>query len=216
MKFWTVLLILLVALLIVVVVAFAAYRARRQPAAAGAQSGYTGFAGSSAEWPATPRQYNPMKVGNDASARPWEDETIPVQDTVHANWKVPPGFDINGFLVVAKRNFVTLQDAWDRSDAGTLRAMMTDEMLDEISAQIADRDGQDAAAAAQRTEVAMLDAQLLGIEQLGDKYLATVEFSGMIREEPSAGASPFREVWNMVKPKDGSAGWLVAGVQALQ
>ena len=55
-----------------------------------------------------------------------------------------------------------------------------------------------------------------GIEDLGALHMASVEFSGMIREDPSAGPSPFREVWNMTKPKDGSAGWLVAGVQALQ
>ena len=46
--------------------------------------------------------------------------------------------------------------------------------------------------------------------------MASVEFSGMIREEPGAGPSPFREVWNMTKPKAGGSGWLVAGVQALQ
>jgi predicted lipid-binding transport protein (Tim44 family) len=46
--------------------------------------------------------------------------------------------------------------------------------------------------------------------------MASVEFSGMIREESSAGPSPFREVWNMIKPKNGQSGWLVAGVQALQ
>ena len=38
--------------------------------------------------------------------------------------------------------------------------------------------------------------------------MASVEFSGMIREEPSAGPSPFREVWNMTKPKAATAaGW---------
>ena len=62
----------------------------------------------------------------------------------------------------------------------------------------------------------MLEAQLLGIEELDGEYLASVEFSGMIREETSAGPSPFREVWNMTKPKDGKSGWLVAGLQALQ
>jgi predicted lipid-binding transport protein (Tim44 family) len=46
--------------------------------------------------------------------------------------------------------------------------------------------------------------------------MASVEFSGLIREDRSAGPSPFREVWNMTKPDDGSTGWLVAGVQALQ
>jgi predicted lipid-binding transport protein (Tim44 family) len=62
----------------------------------------------------------------------------------------------------------------------------------------------------------MIDAKLLGIEDLGSDYMASVEFSGMIREEPSAGPNPFREVWNMTKPKNGNMGWLVAGVQALQ
>lgn len=52
-------------------------------------------------------------------------------------------------------------------------------------------------------------------EELSDSYMASVEFSGMIKEDASAGASPFREVWNMTKPRNGG-GWLVAGVQALQ
>jgi predicted lipid-binding transport protein (Tim44 family) len=46
--------------------------------------------------------------------------------------------------------------------------------------------------------------------------MASVEFSGMIREDMNAGPSPFREVWNMTRPKQGQVGWLVAGVQALQ
>ena len=57
---------------------------------------------------------------------------------------------------------------------------------------------------------------LLGIEEMPTEYMASVEFSGMIREDASAGPSPFREVWNMTKPKSGGSGWLVAGVQALQ
>lgn len=210
--------LVIILLAVMVLGAVAMFRARRQrPAMAGAggPSGYTGFAGSTAEWPATPRQYNPMKVGNDASARPWEDETIPAHGTAGGT-RVPPGFDTDGFLAAAKRNFVTLQDAWDRSDLGTLRGMMTDDMLTQIRTQITERDRQGVDATAHRTEIEMLEAQLLGIEELDADYLASVEFSGMIREEPSAGASPFREVWNMVKPKDGSAGWLVAGVQALQ
>jgi predicted lipid-binding transport protein (Tim44 family) len=97
----------------------------------------------------------------------------------------------------------------------TLRSMMTDEMLGEISAQLTERE-RHTGGALNLTEVQMLQAQLLGIEELGGDYMASVEFSGMIREEPSAGPSPFREVWNMTKPKAGSSGWLVAGVQALQ
>jgi predicted lipid-binding transport protein (Tim44 family) len=220
-------------LALVILAVFGMLRARRQQAAGG--YAYQGV-GASADAPASPRQYNPAKVGNDASARPWEstfgaDQPAPapaggvrigsaLQGQPNAmagsqNWGVPPGFDTEGFLAAAKRNFTTLQSAWDGSDMSTLRSMMTDEMLGEIRTQIAERDRQPEATP-QRTEVVMLEAQLLGIEELATEYMASVEFSGMIREEPSAGPSPFREVWNMVKPKDGSAGWLVAGVQALQ
>ena len=130
-------------------------------------------------------------------------------------WGVPADFDQDGFLGIAKANFVTLQGAWDRADVHALRAMMTDEMVTEIRHQLAERE-QHSGGAPNHTEVVMLNAQLLGIEDLGDAYMASVEFSGMIREQPSAGPSPFREVWNMTKPRDGSAGWLVAGLQALQ
>ena len=236
--------ILLIALLAMVAVAVIGMIMRRRGAAAAPRQGYAyQGAGATADAPVSPRQYNPAKVGNDASARPWEDPTsgfgatrdtsatgVRIGSALGAgaaagagagalagsqNWGVPPGFDTEGFLVAAKRNFTTLQDAWDRSDMSTLRSMMTDEMLGEIRTQMADRDREPPAAGA-RTEIVMLEAQLLGIEELATEFMASVEFSGMIREEPSAGPAPFREVWNMVKPKDGSAGWLVAGVQALQ
>ena len=185
-------------------------------------------AGAPAELAMPPRQYSPDKVGNDASARPWERSSMAFEAGKYGqgvqigsalggsqSWGVPAGFDADGFVTAAKRNFVTLQDAWDRSDVATLRSMMTDEMLGEIKSQLAEREGH-LGSQPNKTEVVMLEAQLLGIEDLGGDYMASVEFSGMIREEPSAGPSPFREVWNMTKPKTGNSGWLVAGVQALQ
>ena len=55
-------------------------------------------------------------------------------------WGIPAGFDTEGFVAAAKRNFVMLQDAWDRGDIGTLKSMMTDEMLGEIKSQLAQRE----------------------------------------------------------------------------
>jgi predicted lipid-binding transport protein (Tim44 family) len=188
-----------------------------------------------------PRSYSPQNVGNDASARPWEGNTtafdssnagqagksmigsgLRSSDNVHGlsgsqTWGIPADFDTAGFLTAAKRNFVTLQDAWDKADIAALRAMMTDEMAGEIKSQLAQRGVQMGVKADQvnKTDVVMLDAQLLGIEEMATEYMASVEFSGMIREDVSAGPAPFREVWNMTKSKNGG-GWLVAGVQALQ
>ena len=194
------------------------------------------FQGAGASSPATaqvPPQYSPNNVGNDASARPWERSSMAFDAARQApgaqgsglvigsglsgsqNWGVPEGFDTEGFLAAAKRNFITLQAAWDRSDISMLRSMMTDGMLEEIRSQLAEREAH-RGAQPNHTDVVMLEAQLLGIEELDGGYMASVEFSGMIREELSAGPSPFREVWNMTKPKTGNSGWLVAGVQALQ
>ena len=187
-------------------------------------------AGNEAGNAATPISYSPENVGNDASARPWERNNMAFDATQQAtgsgsmigsglagsqSWGVPAGFDAEGFLKACKANFLTLQDAWDRSDINNLRAMMTDEMLGEIKTQLAERESH-TGAGVNKTDVQMLDAKLLGIEELADTYMASVEFSGMIREDASAGASPFREVWNMTKPRSGAGGWLVAGVQALQ
>jgi predicted lipid-binding transport protein (Tim44 family) len=198
---------------------------RRQSAQAAAQASPFAFQGANRAPLPVVRPYSPDNVGNDASARPFERSNLYPLDGEGSmigsalagsqSWGVPAGFDSAGFLHAAKTNFVTLQAAWDRSDIPALRAMMTDAMLDEIRTQLAEREAH-TGAAPNSTEVVMIEAHLLGIEELPNEYMASVEFSGMIREEPSAGPSPFREVWNMTKAKTGNSGWLVAGVQALQ
>ncbi|RZJ26531.1 MAG: Tim44 domain-containing protein [Haliea sp.] len=225
---------LLIALLVLVVMVLIGFVMRSRRAAPAGQGGrplaFQG-AGAPAELATAPPQYSPDKVGNDASARPWERSSMAFEAGKYAqsgsgvqigsalagspSWGIPAGFDTEGFVGAAKRNFVSLQAAWDRADIPSLRVMMTDEMLGEIQAQLAERESH-TGTQPNKTDVVMLEAQVLGIEDLGDHYMASVEFSGMIREEPSAGPSPFREVWNMTKPKSGGSGWLVAGVQALQ
>ena len=176
------------------------------------------------------RPYRPENVGNDASARPWEQNTAQYDSTPAAGgssgsmigsallgsqtWGVPAGFDTDGFIRAAKANFITLQAAWDKSDISSLRSMMTDGMLLEIKTQLSEREAHTGAQPNQ-TDVQALEARLLGIEELADEYMASVEYTGMIREDAASSPSPFREVWNMTKSKNGG-GWLVAGVQALQ
>ena len=222
----------LAALAIMLVVGFVLryLKSRREGAGQASESPFA-FQGAGAS-PAP--GYSPANVGNDASARPWERASTAFEASPAANgtsaqggsmigsallgaqtWGVPAGFDSEGFLAACKTNFVTLQGAWDRSDISALREMMTDEMLDQIKTQLAERESH-TGGTVNKTDVLRLDAQLLGIEETTEVYLASVEFSGMIREDESAGPSPFREVWNMSKPRHGAGGWLVAGVQALQ
>ena len=220
--------ILMFGLLAMLAVGVIGYFMRRRTTTMPSPYAFGGGGGSSVN-PGHMPQYNPAKVGNDASARPWE-QTSTAFDSGAAprsgvrigsslvggnqNWFIPADFDVQGFVAAAKDNFISLQAAWDRADIPALRAMMTDSMLHEIQTQLAER-GQ-LVQGPNSTEVVMLEAQLLGIEDLGEGYMASIEFSGMIREEAHAAPNPFREVWNMTKPKTGGAGWLVAGVQALQ
>jgi len=218
--------ILMFALLALGVVMLIGAFKRRRDSSLAAQASPFAFQGAGRASISPAQPYRPENVGNDASARPFErSNLIPLEggggtmigSVLNGSqaWGVPDGFDSEGFLRAAKANFVSLQAAWDRSDIASLRAMMTDSMLGEIRNQLAEREAH-TGTAPNSTEVVMIEAHLLGIEELADEYIASVEFSGMIREDPSAGPSPFREVWNMTKPKRGGAGWLVAGVQALQ
>lgn len=162
-----------------------------------------------------PRGYSPKNVGNDASARPWESVPLSPQPDGAQAPDTPAGFDVDAFLSISKTHFVNLQAAWNRADVASLRAVMTDEMLEQIQGQLAERE-KTGAGQVGATEVVMLEAHLLSVEEQGDAYLASVEFSGMLREEMSGGPSPFREIWTITRPKVGFGDWLVAGVQALQ
>ena len=80
-------------------------------------------------------------------------------------------------------------------------------MLKEATPQILQRQSDNV------TEVVLLNAELLGIEKVADGHLASVRYSGMLREEPGTDAFRFEEVWNLFKA-DG-AGWLLAGIQQI-
>lgn len=220
--------ILMFAMLAMVAFALVGWFMRRRSAQSPTQTAPFAFQGAGNAPVAESKPYRPENVGNDASARPWERSSMAFEAPATAggsmigaglagsqSWGIPAGFDSEGFLAAAKANFISLQGAWDKADIACLRAMMTDAMLSEIKAQLAEREAH-AGTSPNHTEVVMLDARLLGIEESASEYMASVEFSGMIREDASAGPSPFREVWNMTKPVTGGSGWLVAGVQALQ
>ena len=123
---------------------------------------------------------------------------------------LPDRFDQAEVLAAARQRFVGLQAAWDAGDVDTLRTLTTPDMLDELLDQLPAR-GQ----APNRTDVLKLDAALLGIDGLGAVYLASVEFSGVIRESAEQGAVPFRELWMLACPKDQASGWRLACQQAL-
>lgn len=125
-------------------------------------------------------------------------------------YQLPEGFDQIAFLANAKLYFTRLQKAWDAGDLEALREFTTPEMF--VSLQ---RDLQGRAEGVNHTDVITLNAELLGVETDANTYLCSVEFSGLIREQAEDPAEPFREVWNLSKPVNGSGGWVLAGIQQL-
>jgi len=104
-----------------------------------------------------------------------------------------------------------MQAAWDEADLPALASLTTERLHAELRDQLAAR-----GPGPNRTEVLELDARLLAIEELQEAYVASVEFSGVIRERVDDGAEPFRELWMLAKVKSAAgSGWQLAGVQAL-
>ncbi len=91
-----------------------------------------------------------------------------------------------------------------------LGQLTTPDMLQELLPVLNNRGG-----APSRTDVITLHAELLGLEELGPSWLASVEFSGLIRESAEQGAVPFRELWMLAAAKDGTPSWRLARQQAL-
>lgn len=126
-----------------------------------------------------------------------------------ATWTIPEGFDKEGFLRHAKSQFIRMQAAWDKADVADLREFTTPEVFAELKMQIGER------TTADYTDVVSIDAQLLGIENLGREWMASVKFTGMIKTAPDAQPEHFAEVWNLTKPTAGEGGWLLAGIQQI-
>ncbi len=121
---------------------------------------------------------------------------------------LPAGFDAEAFTRQAKLNFIRLQAAYDAGDLDDIRTFTSPEMFAEIKMQLEERGG-----SGQHTDVMTLAAEVLDCVEEPDRYLVSVRFKGLIREETDAPPTDVDEVWHLTKPADGSRGWAVAGIQ---
>lgn len=126
---------------------------------------------------------------------------------VDESWFIPENFDTPGFLDNAKAQFIKIQSVWDSGDVEQLRQYLTDDLLAEIKPELQAR------AEGDRTEVVLLNAELMGIETVSGGHLASIRYSGMLRESPDTEAFRFEEVWNLYKADN--EGWLLAGIQQM-
>ena len=122
---------------------------------------------------------------------------------------LPPDFEVQPFLRVAKTSFIRLQAANDARDVADIRDYTTPEMFAEISMQMQER-----GPAAQKTEVVNVDAQLVDFATEDGYDYASVRFYGLMRDDGAANPEPFDEIWHVRrKAGDRKDAWLIAGIQ---
>ena len=119
----------------------------------------------------------------------------------------PPGFDAVGFARQAKLQFTRLQGAYDTGDRATMAEVMTPEMYAEVSRELGARGEH------KPTEIVSLEAAVLEVTTEDASHLASVRYTGLVREDGDSNPKPLDEIWNLTKPVDGSSGWLLAGIQ---
>jgi predicted lipid-binding transport protein (Tim44 family) len=122
--------------------------------------------------------------------------------------RFPHWFDGPSFLQGAKTHFIRLQAAWDQADFRDIREYTTPQMFAEIQREREQLGG------TQYTEVVRIDAQLVTIQRDGDLAVASIRFTGLIREDAQGVAEEFSEIWHVQHVWDTAQGdWLIAGIQ---
>ena len=198
----------MIALLVVAAVVVFKLLFRRKAAPAPASSEAMQYAGVGGPGMAPP-SFDPRPASAGLAAH-GDDSPAALQPSGAPIAIVPADFDSDGFLRIAKLNFIRLQAANDAGNLDDIREFVSPELFAEIRMQFEER-----GKAPQQTDVVTLNAQLLEVVTEVTRHIASVRFSGMIREEAGAAAAPFDEVWNLSKPVEGGKGWVVAGIQQL-
>jgi predicted lipid-binding transport protein (Tim44 family) len=105
-------------------------------------------------------------------------------------------------------SFIRLQAANDRKDLDDIREYTTPEMFAEVSMQIQERDQ-----TPQKTDVLAINGELMGVANEGDLAMASVRFTGQLRENNGT-PETVDEIWHVQKNlRDQKSVWLLAGIQ---
>ncbi len=131
--------------------------------------------------------------------------------TAPVDTRIPADFDVPGFERQARFAFIRLQAANDAKDTNDIRDFTTPEMYAELSLQIQERGD-----VAQKTEIVSLSVTVLEVTTENQRAVASVRYTGEIREVVGGPAEAFDEIWHVSKRlDDAKSTWLLAGIQQL-
>jgi predicted lipid-binding transport protein (Tim44 family) len=116
-------------------------------------------------------------------------------------------FEEQAFLRQAKSTFIRLQAAYDNKDLTDIRTYTSPEIFAEIQLQLQERGD-----TVNHTEVVNIDAELADLDIQSESIVASVTFSGQLREERNGPIVQIKETWHFQQLKN-STQWTVAGIQ---
>lgn len=122
--------------------------------------------------------------------------------------RIPADFDTAGFERNAKVNFIRLQAANDAGNLDDIRQFTTPEMFAELKMELAER-----GTATQKTDVVSINAEVIEVDEDADRYVVSVRFTGVMRDDSGEPDESFNEVWHLMKLRQGATGWVLSGIQ---
>ena len=168
------------------------------------QSQGAGVSGVNSQFRTTPDQ----DFGQDAR---FQDEGVGTLSEAGSSFDAPPWFNTETFAQGAKTHFIRLQAAWDKGDLKDIAEYTTPELYAEIQSERLNSGDE-----RHFTEVVTLNADLVSLQREGERVVASVHFSGLIREGEGAQTTEFSEIWHVEHSWENPEGdWHIAGIQQI-
>ena len=118
--------------------------------------------------------------------------------------KMPDGVEKLYFLRQVKGIFLHVQSMNNKENLYEIKKYLTPELYQDIQSSINDNDA--------IADFNNLECQLVNCQVEGNQLFASVQFTGMVSENPQLSAVPFSETWNFVKTDINYGKWLVEAI----
>ena len=128
----------------------------------------------------------------------------PIKPVINA----PAWFNEQSFVAAGREHFLSLQQHWDANEMDKIAEFVTPQLLEFLSRERAGLgDG------FQSTYIDDLDVQLDGVDDLSDKTVATLTFTGVAKTSRFDQGEAFSESWRLERAAGDNQPWLVAGIR---
>ena len=142
--------------------------------------------------------------GQAAPASIFGGSAAPIKPVINA----PAWFNEQSFVSAGREHFLSLQQHWDANEMDKIAEFVTPQLLAFLSRERADLgDG------FQSTYIDNLDVQLDGVDDLSDKTVATLTFTGLAKTSRFDQGEAFSESWRREREVGENQPWLVAGIR---